>query len=94
MVFFVARKFNPPPVVAKLKEYGFKPGAYTKIVVTWDWTLEAEAAADAAGVVLWDFRQIMNEIAQSIHNSRSYFSDDTLRTLGLFARATSKPLPK
>jgi hypothetical protein len=58
--------------------------------VTWDWTPEAKAAADDAKVVLWDFRQIMNEIAQSIHNSRSYFTDDTLRTLSLFARATSR----
>jgi hypothetical protein len=65
--------------------------AYTKIVVTWDWTPEAKAAADAAKpkITLWDFRQIMNEIAQPIHNSRSYFTDNTLRTLGLFARVTS-----
>jgi hypothetical protein len=88
--FFIERKFNIKPVTDKLKEYGFEPGTYTNIVVTWDWTPEAKVAADDAKVVLWDFRQIMNEIAQSIHNSRSYFTDDTLRTLSLFARATSR----
>jgi len=39
-------------------------------------------------------RQIMREIAQSIRDKRSYFTDDTLRTIGLFARATSDAEPE
>jgi hypothetical protein len=47
--------------------------------------------SDAAGVELWDFRQIMREIDVSIRGKRSYFTDDTLRTISLFARATNGP---
>jgi hypothetical protein len=38
----------------------------------------------------------MRKIDESIRHKRSYFTDDTLRTIGLFARATSdaEPEPK
>jgi hypothetical protein len=85
--YFIEHKFGTPAVIAKLEECGFEPGSYTKVVVTWDWTAEAKAAADTAGIELWDFRQIMRDIAQSIRDTRSYFTDDTLRTISLFARA-------
>jgi hypothetical protein len=87
--YFIANKFGTPAVINKLAEYGFKQGSHKKVVVTWDWTPDAKTAADAAGIELWDFRQLMREIAQSIRNKRSYFTDDTLRTINLFARALS-----
>lgn len=92
--YFIEHKFGPKPVTDKLKEYGFKK--YTKVVVTWDWTPEAKAAAAKAGIELWDFRDIMRKIDETIRGKRSYFTDDTLRTIGLFARATSggEPTPK
>jgi len=92
--YFVEHKFGSNQVIAKLKQYGFKPGSYTKVVVTWDWKPEVEAAADAAGIELWDFRQIMHRIAHSIRDTRSYFTDDTLRTISLFARAMSDVEPE
>lgn len=55
--------------------------------MSWGWTAEAKAAADAAQIELWDFRKLMREIANSISGKRSYFSDDALRTIGLFVRA-------
>lgn len=85
--YFIANKFGSPPIVQKLKEYGFEKGAYKKVVVTWDWTPDAKAAADAEGIELWDFRKLMRDIAESIRDTRSYFTDDTLRTINLFARA-------
>jgi hypothetical protein len=81
--YFVQHKFGTPAVEAKLKEYGFEPGAYAKVVVSWGWTDEAKAAADAEHIQLWDFRDLMREIADSIHGKRSYFTNDTLRTIGL-----------
>ena len=92
--YFIEHKFAPKEVVAKLAEYGFKPGAYTKVVVTWDSTPEATAAAKKAGIEIWDFRDIMREIDGSIRGKRSYWTDDTLRTIGLFARATSAVAPE
>jgi hypothetical protein len=85
--YFIEHKFGPKPVTDKLKEYGFKK--YTKVVVTWDATPEARAAAAKAKIEVWDFRDIMRKIDETIRGKRSYFTDDTLRTIGLFARATS-----
>ena len=56
-------------------------------MVSWGWTDEAKAAADVEQIQLWDFRSLMREIADSIHGKRSYFTDDTLRTINLFVRA-------
>jgi hypothetical protein len=85
--YFIAHKFGTPAIVQKLAEYGFREGSYKKVVVTWDWTPDAKAAADAEGIELWDFRKLMRDIAKSIRDTRSYFTDDTLRTINLFARA-------
>jgi hypothetical protein len=34
--FFVERKFDAPEILAKLGTYGFKPGNYRKVIVSWD----------------------------------------------------------
>lgn len=85
--FFVERKFGLPQVKAKLAEYGFVDGEYQNVIVTWDWTPDAKVAADAAGIHLWSFQAIMSEIADTNRHQRSYFGDDTLRTINLFVRA-------
>jgi hypothetical protein len=81
--YFIAQKFGTPAIVQKLAEYGFKEGSYKKVVVTWDWTPDAKTAADTEGIELWDFRKLMRDIAESIRDTRSYFTDDTLRTISL-----------
>lgn len=91
--YFIQHKFGTPAVASKLAGYGFHPGDHRKIVVTWDWTPEAKAAADAAAIELWDFRTIMREISASIRDKRSYFTDDTLRTINLFVRALERDAP-
>jgi hypothetical protein len=85
--FFVERKFNHPTVVEKLAEFGFKPGNYGKIVVSWGWDQDVPTQAEAAGVELWDFRQILRDIADRSENKSGYFTDDTMRTLQLMAKA-------
>ena len=85
--FFVERKFGQPKISEKLGEYGFTSENFNKVIVTWDWTPEAEEAATDAGIQLWSFQSIMAEIANSIQHQRSYFTDDTLRTINLFVRA-------
>jgi hypothetical protein len=85
--YFAQHKFGTAAVGDRLKDYGFEPGEYTKVVVSWGWTDEAKAAADAEGIELWDFRELMRQIADSIRDRRSYFTDDTLRTINLFVRA-------
>jgi len=88
--YFSDRKFGDPHVVSKLKEYGFEDGNYRKIIVTWGWQDGVEEAARAAGILLWDFRDLIHEIAERFTGDRTYFGDDTLRTLHLFARAESE----
>jgi len=85
--YFVEHKFGQPSVVRKLAEYGFKPGGYRKVVVSWGWADGVLEKASSLGIELWDFRQIMREIAESCKGTRMYFTDDTLRTLHLFCLA-------
>jgi hypothetical protein len=88
--YFRDRKFGLPEVTAELKKYGFRKGNYSKIIVTWGWTEEAKKQADQAGIILWDFRDIIREIAETFHRTRTYFTDDTLRTIQLFVRTQQK----
>ena len=88
--YFVERKFSEPGVMKKLAEHGFKPGKYEKVIVTWGWTLEAKQQADKCGVVLWDFRDLMAEITERFKDDKIYFTDDTLRTLHLYAKSIPK----
>ncbi|MBK1669290.1 hypothetical protein CKO28_14730 [Rhodovibrio sodomensis] len=91
--FFVEQKFEAPTVVAKLREFGFEPGAYNKVIVTWGWDADAEEQAQAAGILLWDFRELISEIGDAIRGQRTYFADDTLRTLNLFIHAGGDQRP-
>jgi len=85
--YFIERKFGLTNVKSELAKYGFVDGAYRNVIVTWDWTPEAQAMATEAKVDLWSFQEIMREIAATIRHRRSYFTDDTLRTINLFVRA-------
>ena len=63
------------------------PGNYAKIIVTWKWDADVPEAARMVGIELWDFRSILKEIAKATATDRTYFTDDTMRTLQLMARA-------
>lgn len=88
--YFAHEKFESAPVVDTLKEYGFKPGSYSKVIVTWGWQQGVDQEANRLGIELWDFRELLSQIADSFKRERKYFTDDTLRTIQLFARATGK----
>jgi hypothetical protein len=88
--YFVERKFGAKPVMDILKKYGFRKGNYRKVIVSWGWEEEAAKEAKRKQIQLWDFRMLLKGIAQSFQKERIYFTDDTLRTLQLFARATKR----
>jgi hypothetical protein len=85
--YFIERKFAPPPVTAELKKYGFVPGNYQRIIVTWGFTSGAQVVAEQQGILLWDFRDILEQIAARSRDHKTYFTDDTTRTIQLFAMA-------
>ena len=85
--YFTQRKFGASGVTEKLKDFGFLPGNYTKVIVSWGWNKDVPTAAKQAGVKLWDFRDIINEIALRTSAERTYYTDDTLRTLQLMVKA-------
>lgn len=87
--YFIHRKFGPREVVGEIARFGFKPSHYTKVIVTWGWEEEARVEAERNDIVLWDFRQILTEIAQTCRGSKAYFGDDTLRTIQLIERSKS-----
>ena len=84
--YFIERKFDSRSVIARLADYGFKPGNYRKVIVTWGWTEEARKA-NPEDVILWDFRDLIYQIAEASGPQRSHFTDDTIRTLQLHMRA-------
>jgi len=86
--YFVKHKFSSPGVMKTLRDYGFIKGRYGKIIVTWGWTPEAFHEAQQLGIDLWDFPDLMDKIAKKIEDKRSYFTDDTLRTIHLFVKGT------
>lgn len=88
--YFIERKFELPEVLAELRKYGFVPGNYERIIVTWGATPEAEALATRHKVRLWDFRDLLLEIADASKNQKTYFTDDTARTIQLYAMAASR----
>lgn len=84
--YFIHRKFGSKEVLAELNKYGFKEGNYSKVIVTWGWEEGAGDQADREGIILWDFRDILKEIAKTCRHTKTYFTDDTLRTIQLFVR--------
>lgn len=88
--YFVERKFGGPDVLEALKEYGFQDVNYTKVIVSWGWTDGAAQAAKAHNIVLWDFRDLVRQITKTFTGGRSYFTDDTVRTLHLYSLAAKK----
>ena len=84
--YFINRKFAAKGIVETLRRYGFKPGNYTKVIVTWTATDAAKHEAQTRGVQLWYFPEIMAEISRTFKDKRTYFTDDTLRTLHLYAK--------
>src|SRR5208283_426306 len=83
--YFSKRKFASKGVVDTIKKYGFKPGFYEKIIVSWGWDEEVEKEAKRVKIELWHFPDILRKIAEEYKHTKVYFTDDTLRTLQLYA---------
>lgn len=86
--YFIEHKFEKTQVQEEIKKYGFLPGNYQRIIVSWGATDEAEAAAKQKNIQIWDFRRLLREIADTNRKHKAYFTDDTARTIQLFAMAT------
>lgn len=76
-------------MVSEIAKYGFRPGNHQRIIVTWGATAEAEEQARQHDVLLWDFRLLLQEIADASKKQKTYFTDDIARTIQLFAMASS-----
>lgn len=87
MGYFIHRKFELPEVKAELHKYGFDNGNYSKVIVTWGWTPDAKDIADKARIAVWDFRDLLQEIASASKELKTYFTDDTARTIQLVAKS-------
>lgn len=92
--YFIERKFNIAEVHNELAKYGFVPGNYNHIIVTWDATDQAQELAAEQGIELWYFPRLLHEIAGAHGERRTYFTDDTARTIQLFAKASKSKQSK
>ncbi len=84
--YFDERKFGDSNIIEKLKDYGFKPGNYKKVIVTWGWENDVPDAAKQASIELWHFKEMIREIVNYSASEKTYFTDDTMRTLHLLAK--------
>jgi hypothetical protein len=84
--FFDQVKFSAQDVVSKLAEYGFQPGAYSKVVVTWDCSPEVTAAAANVGIEVLEFPTLLTQFQECVVDKCEYIMDDTVRMLQLLAR--------
>jgi hypothetical protein len=84
--FFLKEKFEAPGIKAALAQFGANIPC-RKIIVIWEWKAGVEKEAAAFGIELWDFRRMIQDIAELGRHKRTYFGDDTLRTLSLFIKA-------
>ncbi len=85
--YFIEKKFNKKEHLEKLKQLGFEDGSYRKVIVSWGWTDKAKVIADDNNIELKDFREIICEIGDTFKKDKTYFKDDTLRTIQLFGKA-------
>lgn len=85
--YFIHRKFEVPEVLVELEKYGFQQGNYSRVIVTWDATEDARIKAKENGVEIWDLPDLLNIIANEHLQHRRYFTDDTARTIQLYAMA-------
>jgi hypothetical protein len=85
--FFEEIKFSAEDVVKKLAEYGFAPGTYHKVIVTWDCDADVTNAAAQKEIEVLEFPALVDEFTKALGDRRSYMMDDTIRMLQLFTMA-------
>ena len=88
--YFIRNKFLDPHVLEGLSKFKFTPMNTQRIIVTWGWRDEALIAATNQDVVLWDFRELLQEIAALGQLTSHYYTDDTVRTVQLVAKAQTR----
>jgi hypothetical protein len=88
--YFTERKFGSPEILEALSTYGFKSGNYTRVIVSWGWLPEVAEKCKLLGIELWDFRRIVLDIHSYCEERRTYFTDDIVRTIHLFAKAVQE----
>lgn len=79
--FFVKQKFGADGVVQTLHTYGFDPGNYHKIIVTWDCEPDAKETANQNDIEVWEFPDLLDKIIDMAGKGKHYVMDDTVRTL-------------
>ena len=85
--FFVEQKFGAVGVVQTVATYGFVPGNYHKIVVTWGCETAARETATKNGIDVWEFPDLLDEIVALAGKGKHYVMDDTVRTLQMLVYA-------
>lgn len=92
--FFIERKFNLKEVQEELEKYGFWGDNYKRVIVTWDATDGARKTAAEEQIEIWYFPTLLDKIARAHKEHRTYFIDDTARTIQLYAMASEKTVGK
>jgi hypothetical protein len=73
---FVTNRFNPGPVTKKLRQYGFEKDAYQKVAVILNPPPAVKTAATDAGVELWNFRSLVQQLVKRFKQDADIYAAD------------------
>ena len=85
--YFIERKFKPKAIKERIADFGLKPEETQQIIVTWGWEEQAKEIADVHNITLWNFPDLLINLAEACADGKTYFNDDTFRTLQLFIKS-------
>ncbi len=85
--YFLERKFGLKVIEERIADFGLNPEETQKIIVTWGWEEQAKEIADAHNIALWNFPDLLIELASASAEGKTCFTDDTARTLQLFMKS-------
>lgn len=88
--FFEEKKFGSQSVIDRLADYGFRPGNYERVIVTWDANDDVIESASSRGMSVVKLTDMLQEIAETTRCDRTYYTDDTIRTLQLMAMSDAR----
>ena len=81
-------------VLEKIADFCLNPEDAQKVIVTWGWEAEVKEIADAHNIILWNFPDLLTELAFACAEGKTRFADDTFSTVQLFMKSGYVPTGK
>ena len=71
--YFIEKKFGLKEVLEKIADFCLNPEDAQKVIVTWGWEAEVKEIADAHNILLWNFPDLLTELAFACAEGKTRF---------------------